>query len=400
MTTYLRFQKPRILIGVVVVLLGLVICNFSHGMDGKVTRKPNPKSYASFEAVKVDSPEKNFFSNLKFEDLPNKYECEGEARPFEYKFSLGDKDYYLVIVEGEKKAATPRGTHVIRHRMEVLLDYSVEKAKGGEFSIRQKTHDFWVTARRPLPSQGGGPARNILIRKRWLGDTIKVWSGTDLLADNKGTTSDSQGAGVVQHLSKEIERMTSDITFRLKKDGTATDIKGPREFKALFENDFGSPFGLPFPARGLKPGESFVRVEKSPLTEITVSGQCADDLPTKPVEKRVRYAYLGDAAVGGYACSVFKVTLDQKFEGLESSRKTPFGQFPVVIETVHVQRERTIYFAREPGKVIAYDARHRTQSVFFLKTPMGDQRFETDAKVRWAMILHDKLAFAKAGSSK
>ena len=189
--------------------------------------------------------------------------------------------------------------------------------------------------------------------------------------------------------------MTRDITFRMRPDGHTEDVRGPAEFVALFTDDFGCPFGLVLPLEKVKPGATFVRTEKTPLTEITVSGRCADTLTTKPVEKRFDMVYVGNARVGKYDCAAFRVTQDQRYEGLESSRKTPYGEFPVAIDSVHVQRERFVYFAWGPGKVVAYDARHHTRATFAVKTPMGDKRFETEAKTRWTMILHDGVEFAE-----
>ena len=191
-------------------------------------------------------------------------------------------------------------------------------------SVKQTVHDFWVSGRRKLPSPGG-LARDILIRKRWFGDTIKVWSGDDLLADNQGTVNDPQGAQVVAHLTKEIVRMTQDITFLSEANGHTTEMEGPAEFVALFSNDFGSPFGLVLPKEKMKPGTSFIRKEKSPLTEITVFGLCADDLVTKPVEKEFQITYLGDATVGAYECAVFRVVQDQQYEGLRVRARITTG---------------------------------------------------------------------------
>lgn len=392
----MSYGLRRVVIGLTLVCVAGVGAAPSFSEEGTDRRVPAASSYARFEDVTLQGPDENFFSPLVLPDPGKDFDSvdAGEARVLRYTFEPGHTDYYVVVNQAEKTVSAPFGEHVVNHRMEVLLGYTVEGVKDGVATIRQQALDFYVTAKRPLRSPGE-PSREILIRKRWHGDVIKVWSEEELLADNQGTTNDPQGAGVVAHLTEEIERMTRDMVFQVETDGSTSSVTGPVEFVALFENDFGSPFGLVLPKESVKPGSSFDREVSVPLTEITVSGQCRDELTTLPVTRTSRSVYLGDTKLGKYDCAVFRVTEKEEFENLKSRHETQFGEFPVAIESVQIERMRIVYFAWKEGKVIAYDATHRTKSAFDFQTPMGDKHFETDAKVRWTLVLHDGLTFEK-----
>ena len=356
----------------------------------------DPESYSKSREVKLEGPDRNFFSTIRAKDLPEKTRNDGKACKLQFKFKPGQRDFYLVVTEGEAVAETPMGKNVVRHRMEVLLSYEVESMHDGSATIRQKVRDFYVTGRRPLLSAGGGKARNLLIRKRMLGDQIKVWSGGKLIADSTGFAVNPEAAGIVKHLTSEILRMTGDIKFEMDPRGATKIHEGPDEFVALFRFDFGSPFGVVLPEKLIKPGVEFSREEKSPLTEIIVSGKCGDHLQTAPVGKRTEYRYLGMAKVGKYDCAVFKISQDQTYRNLDSHRKTPYGVMKVIIESVHIRRDRKVYFCPSEGKLVAYDACQETEADFAVKTPLGGKSFKTKGSKTWTMMLHDGVTIMKS----
>lgn len=107
--------------------------------------------------------------------------------------------------------------------------------------IDSPDEDFFSPIRlADLPEEYGQDEEAPLLRYRFEPGSKDYYL---VVTEGSKTANTLFGKQVVQHLSDEIVRMTQDITFLANAHGRTTRVKGPVEFVALFESDFGCPYG-------------------------------------------------------------------------------------------------------------------------------------------------------------